>query len=133
MNIIGQATILKDDKGTYKIAIANKEMQENGEEQTIFMRINVGFRKGIEIKNKTKINITNGFLTFFRIDTGEVYEDGTPIYRKFPKIMVMDFEVIEEGIDEVYQSKDYSNNQSNFGDDIFGGYYPDTSNDELPF
>lgn len=133
MNITGQVTILKDDKGTYRLSIANKEIQENGEEQTIFMRINVGFRKGVEVKNKTKINIKDGFLTFFRINTGNVYEDGSPEYKKFPKIMIMDFDVIEEGTDEVYQSKEYSNTQSNFSNDAFGGYYPDTSSDELPF
>ena len=133
MQITGQATIFKNDKGTYKLSIMNKELQENGEEKPIFMSINVGFKKGIEVKNKTKIDIKDGFLTFFKIDTGEVYEDGNPVYKKFPKIMVMDFEVLEEGIDEVQQSKDYSNTQSNFSDDVFGGEYSSMSNDDLPF
>lgn len=128
MNITGQATILKDDKGTYKIAILNKEIQENGEEQPIFMRINVGFKKGVEVKNKTKIDIKNGFLTFFRIATGNTYENGVPEYRKFPKIMVMDFEIVEEGTDEVYHSKEYSNLPSNNNANEFY-----SSDDDLPF
>ena len=133
MNINGQVTIFKNDKGIYKVPITNKEIQENGEEKTIYMQINVGFRKGVEVKNKTKINIKDGFLTFFKIDSGEVTEDGKPIFKKFPKVMVMDFDVIEEGTDEVYHSKDYSNTQSdsNFSEDSTGMYYSDT--DELPF
>lgn len=108
MNITGQATIFKDDKGVYRLSIMNKEIQENGEEQNVFMRINVGFKKGVEVKNKTKINITNGFLTFFRIPTGNTYENGSAEYKKYPKIIVLDFEVLEEGIDEVQQTRDYS-------------------------
>lgn len=132
MQITGQATIFKNDKGVYKLSVMNKEIQD-GEEKTVFMPINVSFKKGVEVKNKTKIDIKDGFLTFFKIDTGEVYDDGNPIYKKFPKIKVMDFEVIEEGIDEVQQSKEYSNNtQSNISDDVFGGYYPDNT-DDLPF
>ena len=133
MNINGQVTIFKNDKGIYKLPITNKEIQENGEEKTIYMQINVGFRKGVEVKNKTKINIKDGFLTFFKIDSGEVTEGGKPIFKKFPKVMVMDFDVIEEGTDEVYHSKDYSNKQHSFSDDAFGGYYSDNSDDELPF
>lgn len=132
MQITGQATIFKNDKGVCKLSIMNKEIQ-NGEEKAIFMPINVGFKKGVEVKNKTKIDIKDGFLTFFKIATGEYYEDGNPVCKKFPKIMVMDFEVLEEGIDEVQQSKEYSNNtQSNISDDVFGGYYPDNT-DDLPF
>lgn len=132
MQIIGQATIFKNDKGTYKLSIMNKEMQEDGTEKNIFMPINVGFRKGIEIKNKTKINIKDAFLTFFQIDTGDTYEDGTTIYKKYPKIMIMEFEIVEEGIDEVQKSRNYSNTQNNFSDDVFGGYEM-SSIDELPF
>lgn len=132
MNLSGQTTIFKNDKGIYKLSIASKELQENGEEKTVYMQINVGFRKGIEVKNKTKINIKDGFLTFFKIDTGELTEEGKPIYKKFPKAMIMDFDVIEEGINETYHSKDHIDTQNNISDDVFGGYYSESS-DELPF
>lgn len=131
MNISGQVTIFKNDKGIYKLSITNKELQENGEEKTIYMQINVGFRKGVEVKNKTKIDIKDGFLTFFKIDSGELTEDGKPIYRKFPKAMIMDFDVIEEGTDEVYHSKDYSNTQNNSDTGYFSGTY--ANDDDLPF
>lgn len=127
------ATIFKTDKGAYKASIMSKEIDNNGEEKSIFMQINVGFKKGIEVKNKSKINVKEAFLTFFRIPTGNTYEDGTPEYKKFPKIMIMDFEVVEEGVDEVQQTKDYSNTQSNFSDDSIGGFYPSMSDDDLPF
>ena len=135
MNISGEARILKDDRGVYKTTLVSTDSnKETGEEEKIFMKINVGFKKGVEVKNKTKINITNGFITFFRIDTGEVREDGKPDYKYFPKLVIMDFEVIEDGIDEVYSSKPKKASESNFSNDTFGGYYPDTySEDTLPF
>ena len=130
MQVTGQATILKNDKGIYKISVVNKETNDNGEEKSIFMQINVGFRRGVELKNKTKINVTDGFLTFFRIKTDELNENGEPIYRKFPKIFILDFEVLEDGIDEVYQTKDYKTlqNDSNANHDVFFG-----DDDDLPF
>ena len=131
MNITGQATIFKNDKGVYKLSVSNKEMQEDGTEKNIYMQIHVGFKKGTEIKNKTKIDIKDGFLTFFQINTGETYEDGNPIYVKFPKIIVLDFDIIEDGVDEVQQSRDYSNLQNNVNDNGLGEYYPNT--DDLPF
>ncbi len=138
MNISGEARILKDDRGVYKTTLVSTDSnKETGEEEKIFMKINVGFKKGVEVKNKTKINITNGFITFFRIDTGEVDEDGNlkrPIYKYFPKLVIMDFEVLEDGVDEVYSSKPKKTVESNFNDDTFGEYYPDTySEDTLPF
>ena len=134
MNISGEARILKDDRGIYKTTLATKVIDENGEEKTIFTKVNVGFKKGVEVKNKTKINITNGFLTFFRIPTEETKEDGTAINKDFLKIVILDFEVIEDGIDEVMSSKPKKAVESNFSDDTFGGYYPDTySEDTLPF
>jgi len=128
-----KATILKDDKGKYKTSISTKVIQENGEEKTVFMRISVGFRKGVEVKNKTKIKVIDGFLSFYPIQTDETYENGQPVYKKIPKIMIMDFEVLEEGVDEVYQSKEYLTQTSNVSDDTFGGYYPEVAPDDLPF
>lgn len=131
MNVTGQATIFKNDKGAYKLAVLSKKNQDNGTEKNIFMNMFVGFKKGVEIKNKTKIDIKNGFLTFFQIDTGEFDEKGNKISKKIPKIMILDFDVIEEGIDEVQHSRDYSNKQNNYIENEFGGY--SNSSDDLPF
>ena len=135
MNISGEARILKDDRGIYKTTLVSTDTnKETGEEEKIFMKINVGFKKGIEVKNKTKINITNGFITFFRIDTGEVREDGKTDYKYFPKLVIMDFELIEDGIDEVYSSKSKKNveSDSRYSDEVETNYIPDDF-DELPF
>lgn len=131
MKVTGETRIFKDDRGIYKISICNKEINANGEEESIFMRIHVGFRKGQEVKNKTKINIKDGFLTFFRMKTEEINEKGNPIYKRYPKLIVLDYEVLEEGIDEVQKSKNYFNTKSNLSDDTIGGY--SSSDDELPF
>lgn len=133
MNITGEIRILKDDRGIYKTTLVTTETnKETQEDVKAFMKINVGFKKDVEVKNKTKINIKDGFLTFFRIATGEVYDNGKPVYSYFPKLVIMDFDIIEEGIDETYQTKDYSTSQTNFSDDTFEDYYSDTT-DDLPF
>ena len=75
----------------------------------------MGFRKGVELDNFTKINIKDGFLTHYSYQN----EDGETI-KKF-KIMVMDFDVIET----------YSNNNTeNTTSDEMSDIYPD---DDLPF
>lgn len=130
MNVTGETRILKDDRGVYKTTLASKEFNaETNEEESIFMRINVGFKKGTELKHKTKINIKDGFLTLFRVPTGNTYEDGNKEYRYFPKLIVLDFDIVEDGVDEVYTKKDYSNNQNSSNE---FDYYSGTI-DDLPF
>ena len=135
MNISGEARILKDDRGVYKTTLVSTDInKETREEERIFMKINVGFKKDVEVKNKTKINITNGFLTFFRINTGKVKEDGKPDYKYFPKLVIMDFEIVEDGIDEVMSSKPKKAVENDSDANEIDEFYPDTySDDELPF
>jgi len=129
MNITGEMRILKDDRGVYKTTLVTTETNRTtNEEEKIFMKINAGFRRGVELKNKTKINVKEGFITFFRIATNETYEDGKPIYKYFPKIMIMDFDIVEDGVDEVQQTKEYSNESYSNIDEIFT-----TPVDDLPF
>ena len=134
-----KVTIFKDERGVTSAYVANKELDENGEPYYVYARIVVGFRKGVEIKNKAKIKINDGFLTFYQVDTGEFSEQtGKPIKRNYFKIVVMDFDVLEEGIDEPYgySNKTTENNTSeksseldNFEDfRIYGG-----AGDDLPF
>ena len=134
MNISGEARILKDDRGVYKTTLATKVFDENEEEKTIFTKVNVGFKKGVDLKNKTKINIKDGFLTFFRISTNKIREDGTPINKDFLKIVILDFEVIEEGVDEVMSSKPKKSVENNSDANVIDDFYPNTySEDILPF
>lgn len=133
MNISGEARILKDDRGVYKTTLATKVFDENEEEKTIFTKVNVGFKKGVDLKNKTKINIKDGFLTFFRISTNEIREDGTPINKDFLKIVILDFEVIEEGVDEVMSSKPKKSVENNSDTNVIDEFYSDDYTDDLPF
>ncbi len=114
-------SIQKDDRGVCKVILANKKINENGEEELEFMKVLVKFRKGVEVKNKAKIDIKDGFLTFFRVQE----EDGK---RDFPKLMVMDFDTLEEGIDEPYVYKPKEVKQTKQDDDW--GW---DTNDDLPF
>ena len=125
-----KATIFKNDRGVYKATLSKKDTNENGEQITRYMNIHVGFRKGIELKNKTKIKINNGFLTFFPIETGNIKDNGKKEVLNFPKIMIMDFEVLEDGVDENFHSKEYAQKDVNSNDD-FDDFY--SNNDELPF
>lgn len=134
MNITGEIKILKDDRGIYKTTLVGREINpDTNEEEKIFMQVNVGFRKGVELKNKTKINVKDGFVSMFRVSTDELKEDGTPKYKYFPKFVVMDFDVVEEGIDEVQQSRKTSNTQNNFSDENTGFDTYFSSSDDLPF
>lgn len=121
-----RVTIFKNDKGTYKSSITAKDINENGEQINKYMNIHVGFRKGVEVKNKTKMKVNNAFLTFFNFKTGNIKDDGKEEILKFPKIMIMDFEVLEDGVDENFHSKDYSQNDIENNE-----FYSQT--DELPF
>lgn len=121
-----RVTIFKNDKGTYKSSITARDINENGEQINKYMNIHVGFRKGVEVKNKTKIKVNNGFLTFFDFKTGNIKDDGKEEILKFPKIMIMDFEVLEDGVNENFHSKDYSQNDTENNE-----FYSQT--DELPF
>lgn len=68
----------KDGRISYSTTIANKK--EDGSYDNA--SIQVQFRKGVEVENKSKINVTNGFLSFYR------KQDNTPVF----KFIVMDFE-----------------------------------------
>lgn len=74
---IGEVTIYKSQKGFYSIGISNKLM--DGSYDNMFFPVQ--FKKGVELDNKTDINITNGWITFYRD------KDNKPIF----KIMVLEF------------------------------------------
>lgn len=66
LKVTGEILIFKNDKGAYSTSISKKN--EDGTYEN--MRISVNFRKGTELENKTKINITNGFLSFWKNNQG---------------------------------------------------------------
>ena len=86
LNITGEQVIFKNKSNTgYYTTTSNK--QEDGTFDKNF--ITVGFRRGVELDNFTKINIRDGFLTHYS------FEDENGETQKRFKIMVMDFDVVE--------------------------------------
>lgn len=77
LNINGKVIIYKNTYG-YSTAISKKN--EDGTYDKMYLSIQLP--KGTELENKTKINITNGFLAFYKT------KEGLPK----PKIVVMQFE-----------------------------------------
>lgn len=66
MNVTGKTKIFKNDRG-YSTSISNKK--EDGTYDNMY--ISVTFKKGLaEVENGTEINITSGFLTFWKDKNG---------------------------------------------------------------
>ncbi len=80
MQITGNTMIYNNGKGYYT-SIGNKNT--DGTYENMFISVN--FKKGIELPNKTKINVKNGFMSFYKT------KDGLPKL----KIVITDFEEIK--------------------------------------
>lgn len=119
-------TIYRDEQGRYKTYIKGTELNENGEKQDIFMSKKVQFRKGVEVKNKSVIEVIKGWSDCYRIPAEEKTQDGKPKYKYFDKLFVSEFNLLEEGTDEVQKTKQPKQEpQDSFVFDI--------DQDELPF
>lgn len=119
-------TIYKDEQGKYKTYIKGTETQENGEVKDIYMSKKVQFRKGIEVKNKSKIEVLKGWSSCYRIKTDELNEQGKPKYLYFDKYFISEFNLLEDGVDEPVKAKQQT--QSTQEDFSFS-----VSDDDLPF
>lgn len=81
MQVIGKTMIFRKEyegKNIYSTNISNKDI--NGEYTNMY--INVQLPKDIELENQTMINITKGFLSFYKTKIGLAQ----------PKIVVMNFD-----------------------------------------
>ena len=65
MNIKGKTMVYKNDYG-YSCTISNKKQDESYE----YMYVSLQLPKGIELENKTFIEITKGFMTFYKDKNG---------------------------------------------------------------
>jgi len=65
MEVAGRTMIFKNDKG-YSTTISNKKQDGSYDK----MYIAVQLPKGVELENKTKIEITKGFLSFYQNKDG---------------------------------------------------------------
>lgn len=109
MNILGKTMIFRNEykgKSIYSTTISNKDINGN----YTSMYLSVQLPKNVELENKTMINITNGFLSFFKT------KDELPKI----KLVVMEFEIEDNYIQE---EREAIQNESNYN-------FPD---DDLPF
>lgn len=102
MNISGEIMVFKNEYG-YSTSISNKN--QNGEYDKMYL--NVQLPRGVELENRTKINITKGFLSFYK------NKQGLPQI----KVVVMEYQTSEEA-----QEREAIQNEQNynydFGDDL---------------
>lgn len=119
-------TIYKDEQGRYKIYIKGTETNEDGEVQDIFMAKKVQFKKGVNLKNRSVIEVTKGWVSCYRIKTDELTEDGKPKYKYLDKYFISEFDLLEDGVDESVRNKKQTKEKQN-------DYSFDYSGDDLPF
>lgn len=101
-NFSGEVMIFKNDKGFYSTTLSKKN--QDGSYTNAYVA--VAFKKGVDIPNKTKINIKNGFLTF-----DQYQKEGKTITNL--KIFVTEY----EGAGAT-QAKMASKTQDEFGSDM---------------
>lgn len=119
-------TIYKDEQGRYKTYIKGTETQGDGEVKDIFMSKKVQFKKDVEIKNRSKIEVLKGWTSCYRIKTDELTEEGKPKYKYFDKYFISEFNILEEGVDEPTRPKQQAQStQEDFS------FIP--TDDDLPF
>ena len=119
-------TIYKDEQGRYKTYIKGIETQEDGEVKDIFMSKKVQFKKGVEVKNRSKIEVIKGWTSCYRIQTDELNEQGKPKYKYFDKYFIGEFNLLEEGVDEPQKQRQQAQQkQEDFSFSV--------SDDDLPF
>lgn len=119
-------TIYKDEQGKYKTYIKGTEVQEDGSIKDIYMSKKVQFKKGIELKNKSKIEVIKGWSSCYRIKTDELTEEGKPKYKYFDKYFISEFNLLEEGVDEPQKPRQQTQpKQEDFSFSV--------SDDDLPF
>lgn len=129
INIGNEKSILiiyKDEQGKYKTYIRGTETQEDASVKDIYMSKKVQFKKGVEVKNRSKIEVIKGWTSCYRIKTDELTEDGKAKYKYLDKYFISEFNVLEEGTDQ--QIKPKQQEQSKQEDFSFT-----TDDSDLPF
>lgn len=118
-------TIYKDEQERYKTYIKGEELKEDGSKEDIFMSKKVAFRRNVDLKNKSVIEVVKGWSSCYRIKTDETYENGKPKYKYYDKYFISEFNLLEEGVDEPQKQIKQTQKQEDYSFDM--------SNAELPF
>lgn len=95
MRINGETMIFKNEYG-YSTTISNKKQDGTYENMTIPVQFKKDDVEAQNIPTKTKINIKNGFLTFY---VGKVGNEEV----KKVKAVILDYEIIEKKEEDSYQ------------------------------
>lgn len=83
MRVTGETMIFKNEKG-YSTSISSKN--KDGKWESMYLSVTIP--KNIDVENKTKINVTDGFLTFWKDKNGMAH----------PKIVVMECEISNDDL-----------------------------------
>lgn len=78
MNVTGKVRIFKNDRG-YVTSISNKK--EDGSWENMYIPVTID-KKLKQVENNTNINITSGFLTFWKDKNGLAH----------PKVVIMGYQ-----------------------------------------
>lgn len=101
MNITGRVKVFKDENGKYFTFIKGNYLDENGLDKNFFIRKKILIPKDKNLKNKSLIEIKNGWVSEYRFKTDEdeiVY--GESYYIK-------EWDLIQDGIDINFKKKEY--------------------------
>ena len=97
MNITGKTICYKNDYG-YSTAISNKKQDGTYER----MYVSLQLPKGVEVENKTYIEIAKGFLAFYKDKNG------------MPKIKIVAMEIKQDETKQEVQEDFYSSDSLPF-------------------
>lgn len=114
--------IYKDEDGKYKTYVKGRELKDNGNIEDIYMSKKVQFKKDVNLKNRTVIEVIKGWNSCYRIKSDELNENGKPKYKYFDKYFISEFKILEEGVDKPVSSSKQKKDDFFINDD-----------DDLPF
>ena len=90
--------IYKDEDGKYKTYIKGRELKDNGNIEDIYMSKKVQFKKDVNLKNRTVIEVIKGWNSCYRIKSDELNENGKPKYKYFDKYFISEFKILSKSI-----------------------------------
>lgn len=113
----------KDYNGKPSYSLGLSKKNKDGEFINGYIKVN--FRKGVDLNNKTKIKIKNGWLDFYKDEDKTV-----------PTLFIDEFVIVSEGTEEHKSEEVYSSNPfEDFNERIKSeiGQQIEISPDDLPF
>lgn len=123
-------TIYRDEQGRYKTYIKSTEVLQDGSTKDVLMSKKVQFRKDVHVRNKSVIEVIDGWIAPYRIPLKETTEEGKTKHKYLDKLFINEFNLLEDGIDENQKTKQY-NKPSTVPQQDFG--FNALDDDDLPF